>query len=1051
MLTTASQLACVLILNLGQADAAQNTAAGSEGNPITLRLLNDWLQPSEQPTLAARITAGDLIALAEGDPLSIQFRNEAYRNETVAALKKVSMQAVVIKLEPYVTGRFPDRFNPATDIIATRIPAEKQATIALDGMTPDSYTGPPEEIMGILLNDITEDEFIAVALRFIQTARQLLDTGNPKYDRTSPEYYQLLAQNVAATMRAAYEQDQATQREAVEVRREVAAMLGLTENADGTYSGDPDWLKESRRFSYIVKDGQFIKRLQPLVDKVNRRMELAGFPAPSSLDTPGIYYDPEIGDVDIVLPASMIGKFLKEADAYERRMAEDAIISIEAVRLTDRDIVAGSVAARLDAQIQGVHDVDRFNSKSIFNELGLNSLLAVANQNLQIRTLTGVAAGSIPDGVSPVQIAAPTLPPINTTRSATTIGTTFAVGADPLFFDGREESYGFSYISPDGHRHILSLEVVDSLRETWNRIERNLIVHKILKTDSLTAFTVPVGPDSKTYEGIAALISQENQTLIVATGTGAISETTATAGTWLVIKDFEITPTPGSSTTVTDDDREETRAKVLLTMFLRDPNFPVERKEEILRTASRESLYAAIERAMDDYASKSVQRGRRSATYQDVFDKRYKVALEETRYTKREENSVISLNFFSSQGNIIQSPGTTQLGDSNDLTSFTTLLRPNVVTPISSFFTKAGSSTLGSAPLRGMDKGEQNQEDKTMTHLVIRARFPTTQREDADRNEGRFVGYFELPIKREPAFEVDMPFLSSSEHPLERLAKLRLGLMFEVLDENKVKKPFERLNPQRFPGTVPRDVHESAMSRILLIQKIIADSPGADENMGTDYGERFIMEVRTLLEYDEHFFDAPNQALRNMTQWNDPERIIIALENSPGRFALKRLVKILDELGEIFIPDDYAENYLGVCPPKKGFKHRAVYDLSDEELVYLRRDVAIHYLRSREIYGDAFLEATSNILRLGTYRSLEIGYLRQMPFRGYQDLVVFDRGGKELGNPTIHDHAHDLFMFIKNGGYDGKMFEKSVNSLEDLNEIDRSVIFRGTDIIEEIK
>ena len=126
-------------------------------------------------------------------------------------------------------------------------------------------------------------------------------------------------------------------------------------------------------------------------------MNLAGFAPPSSLDQPGIYYDEEIGDVDIVLPAPMLGDFLNNADAYERRMAEDAIISIEAVRLTDRDIVAGAVAARLDAKIQGVHNKDRFSNRSIYRELGLNSLLAVANQNLQIRTLTAVAAGGIPD------------------------------------------------------------------------------------------------------------------------------------------------------------------------------------------------------------------------------------------------------------------------------------------------------------------------------------------------------------------------------------------------------------------------------------------------------------------------------------------------------------------------------------------------------------------------------------------------------------------------------------------------------------------------------
>ena len=96
--------------------------------------------------------------------------------------------------------------------------------------------------------------------------------------------------------------------------------------------------------------------------------------------------------------------------------------------------------------------------------------------------------------------------------------------ADDIFFDGRQQSYGFSYIGTDGHRHSLSIDVVDSLREFWNRIERNLIVHKIHKTPDLLDFNVPVRPKEKTFKGIAAIISQSNQDVVVATGTGAIEK-----------------------------------------------------------------------------------------------------------------------------------------------------------------------------------------------------------------------------------------------------------------------------------------------------------------------------------------------------------------------------------------------------------------------------------------------------------------------------------------------------------------------------------------------
>lgn len=1031
-------------------DAATANAAET---PITLKVLGDWINgPKGEPaTLTARFTSDELISLlTSGRPPSRQFEDQAYRDETIAAMRRVSMHAVVEQLGGYLSSAFEGRFNPETDLVVQSVPADKQVTIDTPDLGTPTFTGPQEEIIGILLHDISNDEMIEVALRMIHKGRQLLDTGNPMFDRTSGDYYRRWAEAIVAEQRALAESAAATQAEAERVRKEIAKALALEQQPDGSYTGDPNWLKESRRFSYIVQDGKFIQRLQPLVDSINRKMELAGFPAPSPLDKPGIFYDPEIGDVDIVLPEPMLAMFLQEADAYERRMAEDAIISIEAVRLTDRDIISGALAARLDAQVQGVSNVERFQTQRIFRELGLNSLLAVANQNLQVRTLRGVAAGAIPDGVSPVQIASPTLPPIMTGRTAATVGSTLGVGADPFFFDGREQVYGFSYLGTDGHEHTLTLEVVDSLTETWNRIERNLIVHKIKKTDALTAFSVPVGPDTKTYEGIAALISQENQQLVVATGTGAISEISATAGTWLVIRDFEISPIPGSSTTLTEDDRRETRAKVLLTMLLRDPSFPTEEKEALLRVHDRDGMFKELNRHFENLRYKTVREGRQSSTYNSVYDDRFDISLEEIRYTKREDNSVISLNFFSSQGNIVQAAGTTQLGDQNDLTSFTTLLRPNIVTPISSFFTKSGSNTKSTSPYYGVAKGEQKNEDKTMTHLVIRARFPTTQRENADRNEGRFVGYFDLPINREPSFDVDLPFLSSSEHPVERLAKLRTGLMFEVLDRRKVRKPFSFLNPQRFPGTVPREIYELAMSRMLLIRKIIADSPGGSASLATNYGGKFIVEVRSLLEYDEHFFDAPNQALRNMTQWNDPDRIRIALESSPKRFALRRLVQILDELGEKLIPDDYAHNYLAASPPAQAFGHRQIYELSEDQLMYLRRDVAAHYLRLREIYGDAFLEATCNILRLGTYRSKDMGFLEEWPFRSYKDLVVFDQGGRELGNPTIYSHAHKEFMYLKRGGYKGGLFKKSYCALEHLDDTDRSVIFRGRDILKEI-
>ncbi|MCP4250853.1 MAG: hypothetical protein GY778_27765, partial [bacterium] len=780
---------------MGQADAAKTPDCTEQVN-IQLRPYQLCPPSPPVPVYAVRISADDLIALVEAKPPSLQLQFTSQKQATIAALEKISMPGLLDELGGFLTANFGDRFSPDDDLIVIPVPTERQVDISTPDLDPKVYHGPTSEAIGFLMHDVTEAEFNNVALLFIQTARKLLDSGNPAFDRTSPDYIRLLAEREVAEIRDGIAQDQETAKLHAEIRDRVAEALRLTKQPDGSYVGDAKWLKESRRFSYIIKEGKFIQRLEPLVMDINEEMAIAGFAPPLALDQPGIYYDPDIGDVDIVLPKTMLDAFLSYADDFERRMAEDAVISIEAVRLTDRDIISGALASRLSAQIQGVHDPSSgFNKRRPFRELGLNALLAVANQGLQVQTLEAIAAGGLPGGIEAVQVAQPTLPPIIIDPQVTTLGSTFSVGADPLFFDGRQQVYGFSYIGPDGVSHSLNLEVVDSLRESWERIERNLIVHKIKKTDSTTAFSVPVGPDTKTYNGIAALISQENQQLIVATGTGAISEISATAGTWLVIEDFEIAPIPGSSTTLTEEEQEAIEAKLLLTMFLRDPNTDPEVKRSLLKTKTTPELRSALVAQLDRKGNDPIRPGRQRRTYGTIFDERHALTVADERFEKKEKNSVITLTFFSSQGNIVQSPGATQLGDANDLTSFTTLLQPNVVTPISSFFTKTGSGTTGSSPLTGTDKGEQTDQNKVMNHLVIRARFPTVRREKADRDEGKFTGYFELPIKRLPSSDVDLPFLSSSEHPAERLAKLRIGLIFPVLDHERIRLPFAGLNP----------------------------------------------------------------------------------------------------------------------------------------------------------------------------------------------------------------------------------------------------------------
>lgn len=1005
----------------------------------------------EQPFMA-RFTSEELTSFIENRPelLPLPMQLDAQRREYDGAMRRIAMGELLTAIEPWLRDELKSHYAGSEGLIVKPVPLDQQVTIEIPESEGKFYRGPDTEIVGFLLHNLTIEDYLKVTIRILQKARQLLDTGNALYDRTSPDHYRLVAQREVDGIVSASHAARQTEAERAQVRKRIGEALGVYDPKTEEFNGQANWIKESRRFSYIItKQGEFIEKLRPIVETINKNMNMAGFQPPSPLDRAGIYYDPDLEDVEITLPKPIMERFLKEADALEERMALAAVISIEAVRLTDREIVDGALAMRLNMDAQGVHNVHYFDTRRVAKELGLNTLLAVANQQLQISTLEAIQGGDIPVGVDPVQIAPPELPPLQTDTTYTTVGSNFSIGADDIFFDGREQTYGFSYIDPNGVQHTVGLQVVDSLREFWSRIERNLIVHKIKKVEEPTPFSVPVGPESKSFDGIAALISQENQQLVVATGTGAISEISATAGTWLVIKDFRIDPIPGSSTALTEVELEAIRNKVLMTMFLRDPMTPVEEKVKLLEAESNEELTVMLDELLASCATLSIRPGRKVDTYERVLERRYKDTLDDAAASKKEQNSVITLSFYSSQGNIIQTPGSTQLGDNNDLTSFTTELRPNVVTPISSFFTKRGSGAKGTSALTGVSKGQSKDEEKSMTHLLIRARFPSVVRERADLEEGRYMGYFDLPISQEPNSSVDLPFLSSSDHPLDRLSRLRTGLMFEILQRDKVRRPLDLVNPNAVGGSVAIDVYETATTRMLMMRRLIADSPNANQILAAEYLDRFIVEVRSLLEYDEDFFAAPNFALRNMDQWNDPERIIIALNMSTDKFAFNRLIGMVDELGEILLPDEYIEDYLGYSPSKFMGGHE-VFPLTDEQIRFMRRDVAIHYMRFQECYGDAFLEAASLLMGTGTYRAESVKQLKRSPLDCYQDLVVYNRSGKALAEPQTFEEGLEQFIILKHGGYGGGLFEKSLKTLEDLPKEYRQFAIRGREIVEAV-
>ncbi len=996
-------------------------------------------------TFTGRFTCEELKSLLlqqpELMPLSLQFQST--QALMADAMDRVSMRTLVDKLSQYLEKIFPGRFDPRVDLIVMPVPEDKRVERKVAELPDGVYRGPVDDVEGFLIHEITEQDYVRLAVLVMQTARQLIDQGAPIADRTHKDYYALIADQEVARIIAGEKERRAEELNQKAIRCKIGEALGIYDPIHDTFQGDPNWLYESRRFAYVVKDGRFIDRLKGLVDQINREMEIAGFHPPQSLYKAGVHFDPDLNEVTIVLPTPIMKSFLQEADLLERRMAEDHMISIEAVRITDREIVDGVMASRLNASFQGVHNVRDNDAEWIRKQIGLNSLLAVANHQLDIGNRRQIAAGNIPEGTAPISIPGVNIPAPLVSRDYTNIGGSFSVGADDLFFDGREQNYGFSYIGPDGRIHTLSLDIVDSLQEYWSRIERNLIVHKIKKTAKPTVFTVPVGPETKTFEGIAALISQENRNIVVSQE-GSLVQLSATAGTWLVIQDFMIEPTPGSSTALTDEETRMIEDRVLLTMFLRDPTMDVMEKCELVEAQNIVVLHEKLRDLYERYRKRSVRAGQGAKTYEAVFENRRQQTVDDASIEKKEENSQISLTFYSSQGNITQQLGLTNLGDSNDLTSFTTELRPNVVTPISSFFTKSANGTKETSSTTGAAKGEQTYEEKTMAHLVIRARFPNIQRERSDLDEGRYLGYFDLPLGKTPYSDVDMPFLSSSDHPLTRLSKYRFGLMFPVLQSERVRRPISWSRPNTISGDVLPDAWETATTRMMMNRKIITDSPNSQQDMEAQFRERFKVEVRSLLEYDDDFFAAPKVALRNMDQWNNPDRIIYALQNSTNQFAMTRLMEMIDTLGAKLVSDEYAENYLA-CATTDFWGYHQIRPLSDRQLLAVRRDAANHYLRIMEVYGDAFHEAVSNLFELNSYRPTKNEVLEQGPLRGYRDLVIFDR--TNYSNPEVQKQAHEEFMLLKQGGYKGKLFERSLLSLEDMKKDYQKYVIRGTQIV----
>ena len=111
---------------------------------------------------------------------------------------------------------------------------------------PGPYRGPQEETTGFLLHDVTDDEFLRVAVRAMHVARQQLETGDAGHDRTSARFFALLAAAEVEVLHAAQSRLTMAAKAREMARRRIGSALGLTYDADTKqYSGKREWAKET--------------------------------------------------------------------------------------------------------------------------------------------------------------------------------------------------------------------------------------------------------------------------------------------------------------------------------------------------------------------------------------------------------------------------------------------------------------------------------------------------------------------------------------------------------------------------------------------------------------------------------------------------------------------------------------------------------------------------------------------------------------------------------------------------------------------------------------
>ena len=181
-------LSCLLVwasVCAGQ-EAAPAPSPASDATPTAAGQPAGEAEAAAKPqqTFSGRFTTASLKALVadQSDLLPLPLQLEGERQAALSALDRVDMSAVIGEMADFLTEKFADRFDLTRHVLSAAVPPGQQVEVDLSdvGLTP--YRGPAQQIIGFVVHGMTREEYLNTALRALETARQLVESGEPVFD-----------------------------------------------------------------------------------------------------------------------------------------------------------------------------------------------------------------------------------------------------------------------------------------------------------------------------------------------------------------------------------------------------------------------------------------------------------------------------------------------------------------------------------------------------------------------------------------------------------------------------------------------------------------------------------------------------------------------------------------------------------------------------------------------------------------------------------------------------------------------------------------------------